>query len=281
MKMKGKGKRKETKKKEFKIEKAEASSYVPLAPAPKPKIEEEGLPKGYGDNRIVLQIVDPYWLHSYWEITEEKKREIKKVHGEEVFSKGRVVLRVYDITGIDFDGTNAKSFYDIDIQESAGNWYINVPAPNKRYCVDIGIVDQNGRFILLARSNFVNVPRTTPSEETDIGWDYDKVYSKLKKHIVPGSPFGVISSPGIGSFGFPEKRKGFRFFVDTELIVYGATEPDAKVTIQGKAVNLNPDGTFSARFALPDGVQVIPVEAEAKDKSERRKLTPVISRKME
>jgi hypothetical protein len=55
------------------------------------------------------------------------------------------------------------------------------------------------------------------------------------------------------------------------LIIYGATEPDAKVTIGGRAIQLRPDGTFSFRFALPDGVYSLPVAATSADKVETRR----------
>ena len=76
----------------------------------------------------------------------------------------------------------------------------------------------------------------------------------------PGSlnaaQFGVssaeetLSSP-LG--GFLPQQKQFWLSVDAELIVYGATEPDAQLTIEGRPVQLRPDGTFSCRFALPEG----------------------------
>jgi hypothetical protein len=62
------------------------------------------------------------------------------------------------------------------------------------------------------------------------------------------------------------------------LIVYGATEPDAKVTVQGKPINLRQDGTFTLRFALPDGKQVIPVKAVSSDLEEERTITPIVTR---
>ena len=75
----------------------------------------------------------------------------------------------------------------------------------------------------------------------------------------------------------PKQRK-FWLIVDCELIVYGATEPDAKVSVQGKEIKLRPDGTFAMRFALPDGKQVIPVKAVSSDRIEERTITPIVSR---
>jgi hypothetical protein len=50
----------------------------------------------------------------------------------------------------------------------------------------------------------------------------------------------------------PEHR-GFWFNVNAELVIYGATQPDAQVTLGGQPIELRPDGTFRCRFALPDG----------------------------
>jgi hypothetical protein len=89
-----------------------------------------------------------------------------------------------------------------------------------------------------------------------------------------------ISSGGISSS--PVKKvqveRGFRLVVETELIVYGATEPDAKVTVQGRSINLKSDGTFSLRFALPNGKQVIPVKAVSADRVEERTITPIVNK---
>ena len=49
--------------------------------------------------------------------------------------------------------------------------------------------------------------------------------------------------------------------MNAELIIYGATEPDASVTIGGRKIRLRPDGTFSYRFALPDGNYELPAIA--------------------
>lgn len=88
----------------------------------------------------------------------------------------------------------------------------------------------------------------------------------------PVTPFGlggVIPTPaisGVSSITSPfggavEKAKNFWFTVNAELIIYGATEPDAKVTLGGHEIKLRGDGTFSFRFALPDGEYDLPAVA--------------------
>jgi hypothetical protein len=51
--------------------------------------------------------------------------------------------------------------------------------------------------------------------------------------------------------------------VNAELVIYGATEPDARVSIGGRTIRLRPDGTFSYRFSLPDGQYALPATAVA------------------
>jgi len=94
----------------------------------------------------------------------------------------------------------------------------------------------------------------------------------------PTSPSGAvtgISSPTAKEAGQP---KGFWFNVNAELIVYGATEPDATVSIGGRKIKLRPDGSFSYRFALPDGNYEIPVVAVSADGTDGRAAEMKFSR---
>ncbi len=68
----------------------------------------------------------------------------------------------------------------------------------------------------------------------------------------------------------PEMRKGFWFAVNAEVVVYGSTEPDAAVSLAGRAVKLRPDGSFSFRFSLPDGHFRLPITAASADGIELR-----------
>ena len=106
-----------------------------------------------------------------------------------------------------------------------------------------------------------------------------EVREMIKKRLEEQVTSGGISS-GASFYRKPAERK-FWLVVNCELIVYGATEPDAKVTIQGKEIKLRPDGTFSLRFALPDGKQAIACEALSMDGIDCRRITPIITRKTE
>jgi hypothetical protein len=106
-----------------------------------------------------------------------------------------------------------------------------------------------------------------------------EVREMIKKRLEEQITSGGISSAA--SFYRKPGEKKFWLVVNCELIVYGATESDAKLTVQGRDVKLQKDGTFSLRFALPDGKQTIPVEATSHDLTDRRRITPIITRKTE
>lgn len=78
----------------------------------------------------------------------------------------------------------------------------------------------------------------------------------------------------------PELRaqKKFWFRVNAELIIYGSTEPDAHVSIGGRPIRLRPDGSFSYRFALPDGDYELPVIALSRDGDDGRAADLYFSR---
>lgn len=87
-------------------------------------------------------------------------------------------------------------------------------------------------------------------------------------------PFGLSSSLGeyISSpqGGAESMEQTFWFKVNAELIIYGSTEPGAKVSVGGKPITLQPDGSFNYRFALPDGKYELPVVAVSADATDGR-----------
>jgi hypothetical protein len=93
-------------------------------------------------------------------------------------------------------------------------------------------------------------------------------------------PSLVEAAPGVSSpsLGPPAPGKGFWFTVNAELIIYGATERDAAVTIGGRRIELRSDGSFSYRFALPDGCYDLAVVAVSADETDSRAAELIFSR---
>ena len=268
--------------------------YAAKAPV-MPRAVPQDLPWGYGQDKIVLQVRDPWWIHAYWEVTNPTYERLKNELKNEFYGARRI-LRVYDVSQIIFDGKNAHRFFDIQINEHSNSWYIDTGGPGRSWCVDLGLLLPDGRFIMIVRSNTVCTPIEGPSWITDEEWMIpEDMFARLYGMgfgLGRSSPVGkgweervrreIISSPGVSSLASPVKKmpaeKKSWLVVNTELIVYGATEPDAKVYVQGKQVHLRHDGTFTMRFAIPNGKQVIPVKAVSSDGKEERSITPVVTK---
>ena len=88
----------------------------------------------------------------------------------------------------------------------------------------------------------------------------------------PDEDFASGESPSsyVSSYLGNEASTDFWFTVNAELIVYGATEPNASVSLGGKQIPLRSDGSFNFRFALPDGNYALPVAAVSADGTEGR-----------
>jgi hypothetical protein len=81
-----------------------------------------------------------------------------------------------------------------------------------------------------------------------------------------------MSGVGFSASAPPIRPRKFWLVADAELIVYGATEPDASVTVGGNPIQLAPDGTFRFQTAFPDGQIDYPIMAVASDGEQNRSI---------
>jgi hypothetical protein len=97
---------------------------------------------------------------------------------------------------------------------------------------------------------------------------------------VPGSvPFEGASSPA-GEMGSTTRSApdNLPLHLRADLILFGSTHPDARLTVQDRPVGIRPDGTFSVRFELPDGEQKIPCVARSADGRVVASVTSTVQR---
>ncbi len=412
---------------------------------------DEGLPDlvdGYGDSWITLLPRDPQWAYAYWDVPDQHKQALRQQGGQ------RLALRFYDVTAIDLSHQNPHSLQQYDCDELARDWYIPVPVSDRDYIVEIGYVAEDGRWLMLARSNAIRVPPVHPANWYEeqfitVDWDedlsgrtflelsppdqqksfgnplYDRIFGlaeSAESQRVTGSLFGSmqqvppeaassfalgsgaglaartesgmgmsgaglysqsgvgmmsgaglysqsgvgmmsgigmagqfsaagmsgvgmsgiglfgaagmsgVGMSGIGLFGVagmsgigmsgvgmysqsgagamgmsgigmmsgiglysqsgmgmmsgvgfsasmpPVRSRKFWLIADAELIIYGATEPDATVTIAGRPVQLNPDGTFRFHLSFQDGLIDFPILAIAADGEQSRSVHMTFTR---
>jgi hypothetical protein len=104
--------------------------------------------------------------------------------------------------------------------------------------------------------------------------EFDTEDSSLSGEGFSASAAGIWASGRSESgAGLPPRQRSFWLVADAELIVYGATDPAARLTIGGEDVPLSPDGTFRIQVPFRDGQQLYPIEAIAADGEQRRNIT--------
>lgn len=260
--------------------------------------QTNGRRRGFDRDRLVVMVRDPFWLHAYWELTRQGIERAEAALGHHWHS-ARPVLRLLEIGGGSTKSASETVIRHIDIHGGVNNWYVDVQDPPKKYRLDIGYLAEDGKFFLLARSNIVSTPRAGSADSIDENWsdvakNFEKVYAlsggrssegaspelqelfeeRLRRPM--SSP--IIARGGAAAMLTQAKREEFAFDLDAELIIYGNTEADAHVTLQGDPVELRGDGSFTVRFSLPNCRQVIPAVAQSADGIEQRTIVLAIER---
>jgi len=189
----------------------ESTKFSATRESPEPyRMAPQDLPSEYGEDKIVLQVRDPRWIHAYWEVGQQTFERLRNQLGDD-FYKARRILRVYDVSYIIFNGHNAHRFFDLKITDHANNWYIDTGAPGRSWCVDLGFLLPNGRFIMILRSNTVTTPIDGPSWITDEEWMIpEDMFARLY-----GMGFGLGRSSPIGK-GWQERVR--REFLSSSAI---------------------------------------------------------------
>jgi hypothetical protein len=129
----------------------------------------EHIPWGYDQDRITILPIDPRRLYAYWEVRDEAIEAARKALGR----GGRdawLDLRVYDITGRIFDGTNAHGYFDVKVDRDTRQWFFDIGKPTSTHCVEVGLKSYEGYFVKIARSGRVDFPRAEPWGPGPVEW---------------------------------------------------------------------------------------------------------------
>ena len=103
------------------------------------------IPWGYDQNRVTAMVVDPKRLYAYWEVRDDAIESARAALGRGG-KDAWLNLRVYDITGRIFDGTNAHSYLDVKLERSDRQWFFAIGKPTSTHCVEIGMKSYEGYF---------------------------------------------------------------------------------------------------------------------------------------
>jgi hypothetical protein len=99
-------------------------------------------------------------------------------------------------------------------------------------------------------------------------WDQDSARSSGLNDSGAGLWASGRSESGSGIV----RPRSFWLVADAELIVYGATEPSARLSIGDQEIPLEADGTFRVHVPFRDGEQLYPIRAVAADGEQERSI---------
>jgi hypothetical protein len=243
-------------------------------------------------DRLVVMVRDPYWLHAYWELAPRSIDRAQAAMGQR-WHGAQPVLRVFRMQ----PDSAALHERDITIHGGVRNWYVDVQDPPADHRLEIGYLAEDGSFYCLARSNEVSTPPAGTSDAVDENWkavaeNADRIFAMSGGYSAQGAsrelqelleerlrrPLGSPMKTRYGSGAAARDADRLEFAVDAEIIVYGAVNRDAHVTLQGEPVQLRADGTFAVRLSLPDRRQVIPIVASSYDGVEQRTTILAVER---
>ena len=249
-------------------------------------------------DRVVLLVRDAYWLQAVWELTRQSVERAQVALAQQ-WHTAKPVLRLIELESNSTTSSVEQVGKVIAIHGGVNTWFIDVQDSPKTFRVDVGYMAANGKFFALARSNSVTTPRPGSRDGLENNWsdianDCEKIYA-LSGGFSDESPTGELqevfeerlgrpmSGPsgsryGIGADKVFNRRNEFQFEVDAEMIIFGRTKANARVTLAGNPIKLRPDGSFAARLALPDRRQVLPIVASSADGVEQHTVVIAVER---
>jgi len=273
---------------------------------------DKAIPSGQqGDTRVVFLPRDPQWAYVFWEISEDDREEAFQAGATQLclrvadvtgLSGGSAHPHTLQEVPVDSHATEwylpvplSDRDYRVELgyRRTGGGWislaYSTVARVPALHPSD-QILDQFVPFSLDAPPTPVAPasPSTADSglherlyQTATVGWRRLGRGSEAFHELEGGSGEGLnASGAGVWASGRNEsgagmapRQRAFWLVADAELIVYGATDPSAKLTIGGEEVPLSSDGTFRIQVPFRDGQQIYAIEAVAADGEQKRNIT--------
>jgi hypothetical protein len=157
------------------------------------------IPWSYAQNKVTALPVDPDRLFVYWEVTQTAVDQARGELGPGG-AEAWLSLRIYDVTGRLFDGSNAHSYFDQGVGNDVRQWFFLISRPTSQAIVEIGLKSHEGYFAKIARSGRLEFPRKEPVAWSDPEW--------MSVQVSTGLVHGAGSGLAAGAGGFAGSGPG-------------------------------------------------------------------------
>jgi hypothetical protein len=244
---------------------------------------------------LTAEAHDPFWVHVRWTLSRDMLDRAEAALGTQ-WHHALPVLRVFDVTNDEGAASSQVRVQDVEIHGDVDHWYLPVEHPPRTYKVQIGYRAANGLFFVMAQSNRVQTPRPgshslrvrdaakrRPTGDASASTlDLEKMPS-YNLRALPTAKLG--NGHGMTTNTVPARAEDeavlpppVELRLHAELIVHGSTDPHAELKLLGDRIPVSRDGTFSHRFSLPEGRQVIDAVVTTRNGCHQRTIVLGIER---
>lgn len=151
-------------------------------------MEYYDLPYRYNQTVVKLLAQSPNTLFIYWDISDEDRQNYIKQYGEYFFNDTKPVLIVHNET--------MNYSFEVDINDFANSWYLNIEDSNCNYKVELGRrpinnnVSIDNNYLYISSSNEMDSPNDHILFDTLNNTLY---FKNVKTNIVIGKDMSSIS----------------------------------------------------------------------------------------
>ncbi|MBD2038725.1 DUF4912 domain-containing protein [Leptolyngbya sp. FACHB-321] len=125
------------------------ASIVPIADVAAPLL---GAIQPLSSSRLILVPRDCKNAYAYWEIPAEAQASLQQQGAQ------RLVIRLYDVTGIDIRRQPPESLQEFECEAQAQDRHLPIRTDDRTYLTELGYIAAEGRWLQVARSEPVHVP---------------------------------------------------------------------------------------------------------------------------
>jgi glycosyltransferase involved in cell wall biosynthesis len=118
------------------------------------------------DNHVNLAAVTPTQGFAHWRIRQEWVDETSRRRGN-AWHNCRLIIRLYDVSYIQFNGFNAHRVQDESLPSLCGQRFFHLPRRGTSQIGEVGFLLRSGEFIPAARSHHVEFARDCWSSHRD------------------------------------------------------------------------------------------------------------------
>jgi uncharacterized protein len=252
-------------------------------------------------SKVVFQPRDPQWAYVFWEISGHDRQRALAAGAQQL------CLRVADVTGLSEGASHPHTLQELVVDAEAQEWYVPIPLSDRDYRVELGYRLGGGGWLSLGVSSAARMPASDPSQmgadlfvpfhmegaeevmpepSTGGGVQHERTYQLATGGHPQGQRSRRLGSEVLHEQALSrdqadqrhasgrglQQQRSFWLVADAELIVYGATEPNASLAIGEEQIPLETDGTFRVKVPFPDGQRVYPIRAVAADGEQQRSI---------